>query len=344
MRQRSFIAVAVLVAVLIVGAVAVYAYDSSRDDQIAEGVSIADVDVGGLGTEEAREVVRREVAADLEQPIAARYAKRRFVLSVKSARLRADVDGMVDEALEESRDGNIIGRVARDLTGGEEGAQVAPRVFYSRQAVGRLVKRVERGVNRPARDATLNFPSLTRVKEQRGVKVKAGVLRGRVEQALTVPGVGREVTTPTRILQPKVTRKELAARYPHLLVINRPGFQLTYYRKLRRVSTHTIAVGQVGLETPAGMYRIENKAINPAWHVPTSSWAGSLAGTVVPGGTPQNPLKARWMGIAAGAGIHGTDQVGSLGSAASHGCVRMSIPEVIELYDKVPVKTPVYVA
>jgi lipoprotein-anchoring transpeptidase ErfK/SrfK len=344
MRQRSFIAVAVLVAVLIVGAVAVYAYDSSRDDQIAEGVSIADVDVGGLGTEEARHVVRREVAADLEQPIAVRYAKRRFVLSVKSARLRADVDGMVDEALEESRDGNIIGRVARDLTGGEEGAQVAPRVFYSRQAVGRLVKRVERGVNRPARDATLNFPSLTRVKEQRGVKVKAGVLRGRVEQALTVPGVGREVTTPTRILQPKVTRKELAARYPHLLVINRPGFQLTYYRKLRRVSTHTIAVGQVGLETPAGMYRIENKAINPAWHVPTSSWAGSLAGTVVPGGTPQNPLKARWMGIAAGAGIHGTDQVGSLGSAASHGCVRMSIPEVIELYDKVPVKTPVYVA
>ena len=72
--------------------------------------------------------------------------------------------------------------------------------------------------------------------------------------------------------------------------------------------------------------------------------AGSLAGRVIPGGTPQNPLKARWMGIYDGAGIHGTDQVGSLGTAASHGCIRMAIPEVIELYDKVPVNTPVYVA
>jgi len=68
-----------------------------------------------------------------------------------------------------------------------------------------------------------------------------------------------------------------------------------------------------------------------------------MAGQVVPGGTPQNPLKARWMGIFAGAGIHGTDQTGSLGSAASHGCVRMAIPDVIELYDQVSVKTPIYI-
>ena len=49
------------------------------------------------------------------------------------------------------------------------------------------------------------------------------------------------------------------------------------------------------------------------------------------------------MGIFAGAGIHGTDQVGSLGTAASHGCVRMAIPDVIELYDQVKVQTPVYI-
>ena len=49
------------------------------------------------------------------------------------------------------------------------------------------------------------------------------------------------------------------------------------------------------------------------------------------------------MGIFDGAGIHGTDDVGSLGSAASHGCVRMSVPDVIELYDKVDVGTPTYI-
>jgi lipoprotein-anchoring transpeptidase ErfK/SrfK len=110
------------------------------------------------------------------------------------------------------------------------------------------------------------------------------------------------------------------------------------------VKSYTVAVGALGFDTPAGMYSIQNKAVNPAWSVPNSDWAGSLAGTVVPGGVPENPLKARWLGIYDGAGIHGTDQTYSLGTAASHGCVRMSIPDVIELYDKVPVGAPIYIA
>ena len=77
--------------------------------------------------------------------------------------------------------------------------------------------------------------------------------------------------------------------------------------------------------------------------MPDSDWAGDLAGTTVPGGVPENPLKARWMGIYDGAGIHGTDDVGSLGTAASHGCVRMAVPDVIELYDQVDVGTPIYI-
>jgi lipoprotein-anchoring transpeptidase ErfK/SrfK len=84
--------------------------------------------------------------------------------------------------------------------------------------------------------------------------------------------------------------------------------------------------------------------VNPAWNVPNSAWAGSLAGTTVPGGAPDNPLKARWMGIFDGAGIHGTDAIGSIGTAASHGCIRMRIPDVIDLYDQVPVGAPVFIA
>ena len=105
-----------------------------------------------------------------------------------------------------------------------------------------------------------------------------------------------------------------------------------------------MAVGALGFDTPAGLYHIQNKAVDPAWSVPNSDWAGDLAGTVVPGGVPENPLKERWLGIYDGAGIHGTDQTYSLGTAASHGCIRMSIPDVIELYDQVPVGAPIYIA
>ncbi len=339
-----FILVAVLLLVLIGGAVAAYAYDSSRENVIAEGVTVAGVDVGGMDVDQARAVVERRLKEPLEQPIAVVRGKRRFNLSADDAGVQADVPGMVDAALQSSRSGSIISRVTRDLSGGEENAEVSARVTYDQQAVNRLVNRVAKGIDREARDAEVSFPSLEKVKEQKGREVKAAVLRRRLAQALTVPGVDRRVRAPVRIKRPKVTQAELANKYPALLVADRANFQLRFYKNLQLVKSYTVAVGAVGFDTPAGLYHIQNKAVDPAWTVPNSDWAGSLAGTVVPGGTAENPLKARWLGIFDGAGIHGTDQTYSLGSAASHGCIRMAIPDVIELYDQVQVGAPIYIA
>ena len=83
--------------------------------------------------------------------------------------------------------------------------------------------------------------------------------------------------------------------------------------------------------------------MNPSWHVPNSAWAGALAGKVIPPG-PQDPIKARWMGIAGGAGIHGTDESRLARQAASHGCIRMAIPDVIDLFDRVQVGDPVFIS
>jgi lipoprotein-anchoring transpeptidase ErfK/SrfK len=143
---------------------------------------------------------------------------------------------------------------------------------------------------------------------------------------------------------PRVTFGNLARVYNTVLTIDRPHFKLRLFKGLKFRKSYPIAVGMAGLDTPAGRYAIQNKQVNPAWHVPNSAWAGSLAGQVIPGGAPNNPLKARWLGIFDGAGIHGTDAIGSIGTAASHGCIRMRIPDVIELYDQVPVGAPVYIA
>ena len=344
MRHKTFIFVAVLLMLMVGGAVAAYAYDSSREDVIAEGITVAGVDVGGMDVDEARAVVAERLREPLEQPIAVRRAKRRFTLSAEDAGVRADVPGMVDAALQRSRNGSIFSRVARDVSGGQENAEVGARVSYDQKAVNRLVRRVARGIDREPRDADVTFPSLEKVKEQKGRAVKRAVLRQRLAQALTVPGVDRSVRAPVRIRKPKVTQAELAQKYPSLLVADRANFQLLFYKNLQLVKTYTVAVGAVGFDTPAGLYHIQNKAVDPAWSVPNSDWAGDLAGTVVAGGTAENPLKARWMGIYDGAGIHGTDQTYSLGSAASHGCIRMAIPDVIELYDQVPVGAPIYIA
>jgi lipoprotein-anchoring transpeptidase ErfK/SrfK len=329
--------------VLVLGAVAAYAYDSTRNDHIAKGVTVAGVDVGGMQRAEAERVVARRVAAPLERPLTVAYRLRRFRLSSRTARVHVDVKGTVDAALDTSRSGFFVARAVRELTGGEKNTDVGVRVSYSGAAVAGLVRRVQRGLNRPPQDARLNFPSLSKVKEHNGVTVRPALLRQRIQQVLTVPGVRRKVRAPVRITRPKVTRAELAQRYPRLIVIDRGAFQLRFYRRLRLVRTYPIAVGQQGLETPAGLHQIENKQINPSWHVPNSAWAGSLAGRVIPPG-PDDPIKSRWMGIIDGSGIHGTDETWSLGSAASHGCIRMSIPDVEQLYNKVRLGDPVYVA
>ena len=136
---------------------------------------------------------------------------------------------------------------------------------------------------------------------------------------------------------------DLAERYPAFITVDRKRHLLRFFKDLRLAKTYRIAVGQVGLETPAGLYHIQNKAIDPAWSVPNSDWAGDLAGEVIPPDDPRNPIEARWMAIYNGAGIHGTTAINSLGTRASHGCVRMAIPDVIELYDQVPVGSPVVI-
>jgi lipoprotein-anchoring transpeptidase ErfK/SrfK len=101
------------------------------------------------------------------------------------------------------------------------------------------------------------------------------------------------------------------------------------------------AVGRSGSRRPKGSTR-QNKAVNPVWSVPNKPWAGALAGRAIPAG-PENSIQSRWTAILDGAGIHGADATGSLGSATSPGCIRMAIPGVEELYDQVPVRTVVYI-
>jgi lipoprotein-anchoring transpeptidase ErfK/SrfK len=162
--------------------------------------------------------------------------------------------------------------------------------------------------------------------------------------ALLATGGAKSVAVRTSAVKPKVSTGSLARQFPTVILVDRNRFTLRLFKGLKLKKTYNVAVGQIGLETPAGLYHVQNKAVDPAWHVPNSAWAGSLAGQVIPAGDPGNPIKARWMGIFDGAGIHGTSEDGSIGSAASHGCIRMHIPDVEELYDQVEVGAPVYIA
>src|SRR5919106_2752252 len=345
--SRRLIAVAALtVTVLLVGAGSLYAYDKQVRTRIADGVTVNGIDVGGLTPVKARAKLQASLLDPLSRPVSVRYKGRRFTLTSEQASVAVDLDGSVDRAMEASTKGNLFTRTWREVRGTELDARVEAKINYSEDAVRALVARVERRLESEARDASVDLESgqVEPTESRDGLAVRAARLRRDIRAELLDMGENRIARVKTRVVEPKVTTEQLAEKYPAIIIVNRGAFKLSFYKNLKLHKTYGIAVGQVGLETPAGLYHVQNKAVNPAWSVPNSDWAGDLAGTVIPGGVPENPLKARWLGIFDGAGIHGTDETYTLGTAASHGCVRMAIPDVIELYDRVPVSTPVYIA
>jgi lipoprotein-anchoring transpeptidase ErfK/SrfK len=324
-------------------AAAAYAIDRANSDKIANGIRIGGVNVGGMSADQAKTKVHAKLVKPLDKPVTVTYNGTKYVLNPDKLQIRADIDGMVDAAVRASRSGGFPTRVWRYTTGGEVDREIAPHITYSSKAVDDFVDEVAKQVNEPAQDATVSPSpaSLNTVPGHDGVQVLTDKLRSELQGAIESPK-SRTVKAPVQNVKPDVTTDELAQKYPVYLTIDRGNFELRLWNDLKLVKTYPIAVGQQGLETPAGTYTIDDKQVNPSWHVPDSPWAGDLAGQVIPPG-PEDPIKARWMGFYNGAGIHGTDETSSIGTAASHGCVRMLIPDVIELYDQVPLGTPIYI-
>jgi lipoprotein-anchoring transpeptidase ErfK/SrfK len=347
MRKRAVVITAVVGILLLVGAGAVYAYDRSNAEKIGEGVRVSGVDVSGLTREEAAAKLRKAVLEPLSEPVVVRAEGKRFTLTPERAQVGVDIEGSVRTALARSREGGILERAWREIRGAPVDAELELDVSYNKASIDRLVERVSKKLDKPAVDAHVDLESgdVTPQASQEGRRVRAKQLKRAVRRRLLDVGADKTVRARTAVVKPEVTTEELAEKYPAILVVDRSGFKLTLYKNLELAKTYSVAIGAVGFDTPAGLYHIQNKAVNPAWTMPNSDWvAPGDRGTVVPGGVPENPLKARWLGIYDGAGIHGTDAEGSIGTAASHGCVRMRIPDVIELYDQVPVGAPIYIA
>ena len=345
MTRTRPLAVVFGLVLLAAGALALVVYDAGRRDRVADGIRVAGIDVGGMTEERARSVVEERLGARFRQPVVVRHGDETFRVAGAA---RLDAPATAAAALRRGRGGNPFGRALRELVGGRVEADVRPVVRISRSAVDAAVRRIAARIDRRARDADIDFVGyrIRRRPARSGLEVRRAELSRRIARALALPqSAPATVAAPVTVTRrPDRTMADLRQRYPALITISRRRKVLRLYRRLRLDETYRIAVGGVGNRTPAGRYEIESKVTDPPWNAPEEEWAGELAGKTIPPGDPRNPLEARWMGFHDGAGIHGTRDISSLGDSASHGCIRMSVPEVKELYRRVRVGTPVYVA
>jgi lipoprotein-anchoring transpeptidase ErfK/SrfK len=212
------------------------------------------------------------------------------------------------------------------------------RAHVSEAAVRGLVARLARQVARGPVDARFvgfsTKPLFAPARRGRALRVGEAV---RLVERTAADAAARSAALPTRPVPPART----AADFGPVIVIDRAAHTLRLFDGAKLVRGFQVATGQAVYPTPAGLWHIVDKQVDPWWYPPASPWAAGEK-PVPPG--PGNPLGTRWMGLdAPGVGIHGTPSDYSIGSSASHGCVRMHIWEAEWLFQHVSVGTPVLI-
>jgi lipoprotein-anchoring transpeptidase ErfK/SrfK len=311
----------------------VVAPSGAAEPRIAAGVTAGGTDVSGLTLAEAAGTLYNTHGFNLGRPLSTHVAGRKFAVNP------ADL-GFVYDVNKSARRAYNAGLKPHTAT-----VDVPLFTTYDAAKVAAYTGKVAAAVKRDARDARVDIKltKIGKVSSRDGRMVDATALATSVGATLSNPAANRILEPELKIVRPKLTTAGLSKAYGTIVTIDRGNFKLRLFKGLKLSKTYGVAVGMPAYPTPTGRYSIANKAVNPAWTAPNSPWAGAYANETVAGGSAENPLKARWMGIANGVGIHGTGAPGSIGSRASHGCIRMTVPDVVDLYPRVPVGTPVLI-
>jgi lipoprotein-anchoring transpeptidase ErfK/SrfK len=214
-------------------------------------------------------------------------------------------------------------------------------VSYDDRPIESFVKAAAGQIREEARDAFLDFAEgrLITQRSKAGRALRVGASREALKAALREGA--SSVDLVTRRLAPKVSDKKLGKT----IIIRVSQNKLYLYDGLKVQRKYSVATGQLDeYPTPMGHWTVINKRINPTWVNPAKDTWGRDEPDFIPPG-PDNPLGTRALDLdAPGIRIHGTPAGHSIGSYASHGCVRMHIPQSEELFNLVDVGTPVIIA
>jgi L,D-transpeptidase catalytic domain/Putative peptidoglycan binding domain len=307
------------ITVLVIAVLApVLSGDAAPPVLIAPGVTLAGMPVGGMSNEQAQTALLPAFA----KPVRLVYGDRQW--RIVPARFGAKV---------------TISEGAAEALRAPADSAVALTSEVDEHEVRTFVRALDKRVSYPAEDAELKGlkglrPQFT--PDRAGLQVLRQLTAQRIVRALQSPQI-RRIRVATKVVEPERT----VLKFGPVIVIRRGANELRYYQGAKLVRKFGVATGQAIYPTPTGTFSIVDMQLNPWWRPPDSDWAKGLK-PIPPG--PGNPLGTRWMGLSApGVGIHGTPDDTSIGYSASHGCIRMHIPDAEWLFHHVKLGTPVVI-
>lgn len=204
----------------------------------------------------------------------------------------------------------------------EQTVATKPKNATSKQVDGRIEITRERSGRTLQREVTASL-----VMSALEAQIKDGSRTARIE-------------APVTITKPKVTRETLEIP---AIVVDLSAHTVKVYKGEHLEKTYRCATGAPGFPTPAGTFKIVAKRYLPTWINPApTGWGSTMPERIAPG--PSNPLGLRALNLnAPNIRIHGTQNIASIGTAASHGCIRLANNDVVDLYPRVEVGTKVYI-
>lgn len=320
------------------GAYAAYRYDAATSERLLPGVTIGGIEVGEMSRSEALAAVSDRSEAELGRQIQVQAGGEIWEVTPAELGATASVEAVTDRALALNEGYSWPERVYRRLMNRSVGHSVALRYQRDGQAMKGFLQTVADTVGQDPSNAGLDYEDgqLVLRRPEVGWQLPLPDARRALRDALRADSPS--VTLPMGRIQPEVGKDDLG----HTIVVDLSELQLSLYDGVRLAKTYPVAAGSPSYPTPPGEWTIWDKRENPTWINPAPDGWGKGLPAQISGAA--SPLGTRALYLdAPGIRIHGTSASYSIGSYASHGCVRMFMEDVEELYDMVPIGTTVHI-
>ncbi|MDQ3785280.1 MAG: L,D-transpeptidase/peptidoglycan binding protein [Actinomycetota bacterium] len=313
------------------------AYFSAYDGRILPGATVAGVDVSRMTPQKALRAVRAEIGPKLDRKITVRYNDRSWSATPRGLGASSNAKSAVRRAVAASGGLSFVEQARMRWLDEEFSFRAPVAISYPKAQARQKVEAIAQGVDRKPVDASLDYSTgFVKIRPDRvGVQVLVGKSHEDLVHAIRNGSDNVQLTVD--IQKPETT----AAAYEDVLLVRIGENRLYHYEDGKVADTYTVATGLPEYPTPTGLYELTEKRYMPTWINPDpTGWGASMPESIGPG--PSNPLGTRALNwSASGIRFHGTLATSSLGTQASHGCVRLSMPDIEHLYDKVDVGTPI---
>ena len=324
---------ALLLAALIVGLTGyLLVEDVLANGKFPQGVRVVGVSVAGLSRTEALARVQHDLAGVASRPLTLKVDNEKYQISPAELGVMLDYPKMVGEAYRAAWNVNIFERMVRRFVNRPGQINVSIVATSDSNRVQTYLDTAVNKINRFPHDAyvdpTSGKPVIVPAEEGRNTDMAQ--LRKDVDAALMRPdriAIVKPGRTPAGVTD---------AIFGKIIEINIAEHKLSLWNRDKLLVEFPVACGSPEWPSPPGAWNIVQKERNPSWSNPGSSWATGMPSYIAPG--PGNPLGTRAMATSAsGVLIHGTPSSWSIGQNVSHGCIRMYMKDVEQLFEMVDV-------